>query len=155
MNENTEATEPDLPPTATPSKKTVVKRQRVRPMIGRQRDVMPTVKLPKGYTGRWFNDVNDRIYQQTRHGWDFLAVSGEVKQGDQGVKNAKQSGELYRKNVGGGVEAFLMVIKKEWYAEDRKAYHDTVKLSKMNIDKEAKNTPGVYGGIKVTEKMGT
>jgi len=130
-------------------------RKRVRPVFGKMRNVMPETMIPKGYQGRWFNDVNDRIFIKLREGWDFLTVDGQVKLADKGVKDAKQSGELMRKNVGGGVEAFFMVITNEWYAEDRKAFHDQIRISKQNINKENTEQGGVYGGAKVTDEMVT
>jgi hypothetical protein len=127
-------------------------RTRVRPKYGKARDVMPVTGIPKGYTGRWVNDVGDRINVKCKEGWDFLTNSETVVVGDEGgVKNKKEVGDLVTKNVGGGINAYFMVIKSEWRKEDRQGYHDTVSALRASIDKEGKGKKGFYGGVNVSE----
>lgn len=70
---------------------------------------------------RIVNDIHegDRIRELTERGYEIVQAEN-IKVGDSRVATPTKEGTPVQISVGGGVKAYLMRIKKEWYEEDLK-----------------------------------
>lgn len=116
-----------------------------RPDINGRRDVLTVKNKDEDYEYRWVNDVEGRIQEFQSLGWELATGDEEVAR--KGITDPLPVGSVKRKPVGGGVEAVLMRIYKEWY-EENKAEHaasvDRMEASYMSPPAELK---GGYGKI--------
>jgi len=116
-----------------------------RPDINGRRDVLTVMNKDPDYEYRWVNDVEGRIQQYMSTGWELATGDEEVAR--KGITEPLPVGSVKRKPVGGGVEAVLMRIYKDWYEEDqdRKAdYVNRMEKAQMSAPDEIK---GGYGKI--------
>lgn len=75
-------------------------------------------KVPRGYVGRWVNDMPGRIAQMIERGYDFVDAEGVI------VEMAGKSVESDRRvcltvDRGTGLRAYAMVISQEYHDEDQ------------------------------------
>lgn len=99
-----------------------------------------------GYVRRWVNDVNGRVQMFEEAGYNAVRVPTEVGEGVSA--DATQLGSVVRKPVGGGVNAVLMEIPKEWNEEDQARKEQALKEKEKSLLSEAKE--GFYGdGLKI------
>jgi len=75
--------------------------------------------LPKGYVGRWVNDVGSGIEDMLAAEWEFVQNDG------QSVSKTRDNSSVVRKRVdksrsNAPVYAYLMAIEKEIYELDQK-----------------------------------
>lgn len=94
-------------------------------------------------------NVTDEKGIETGRLQDFLdagyeVVTDDVKVGDKRVAVAKQVGTPVEINVGQGVKAVLMRIKREWYDEDQKAKADSIAQTEQSMKKD-----GDYGKVDI------
>jgi len=118
------------------------------PVSGR-RDVMTVADKDESYVYRWVNDTENRINLFEQGGYEL--VHGDIEVGTKSVDSSSSTSSVVSKNVGGGVTAYLMRIKREWYEEDR------IKAAKTLEDGEAdmKRTlnsgkDGTYGKVEIS-----
>lgn len=116
-----------------------------RPDINGRRDILTVTNKDPDYEYRWVNDVDGRIQEFQSVGWELATGDEEVAR--KGITDPLPVGSVKRKPVGGGIEAVLMRIYKEWYEEDqaKKAeYVNRMEASQMSAPAELK---GGYGKI--------
>jgi hypothetical protein len=98
----------------------------------------------------WVNDIDDNVNKYLDAGYDFVTTDGDVVVGDRQINRDSQIGAKISKNVGNNTTAYLMVIPKEYYDEDMKAYNDDLD-EKENTWKSGlkQSVEGSYGSIKI------
>lgn len=105
-----------------------------------------TAEPRAGFVRRWVNDADGRIAMFEKAGYE--PVREPTKVGDPNVAEASQLGSVVRKPVGGGVDAILMEIPKEWNEEDQLAKEQALKKKEQSLLSEANE--GFYGeGVSV------
>ena len=124
-----------------------------RTPLGGNRNVMTVDGVPKGYIGRWINDINEglRITNALAGGYEFVTAEG-VTTGDRTVDNNQKESKsaVVTKNVGGGITSYLMAIKKEFYDEDQVAKEEEIAAQETDIFRKLNSgTDGTYGGVGV------
>jgi hypothetical protein len=94
-----------------------------RTPVGRRNVLSVTGKEP-GYVYRFVNDTGDGVQHLLEQGYELVEAKG-VRIGDKRIGQASEEGSAAMASVGGGMKAFLMRIKQEWYDEDQadKAAH--------------------------------
>lgn len=87
-------------------------------------------KIPSGYVGRWVNDEQDRPWRMCNEaGWQFMKSGSPLGNPFVGNESETRNSDLgtYTSQIvgvnpdGTPLRAYLMVIKKEWYDEDKQA----------------------------------
>jgi hypothetical protein len=121
-----------------PRKERTTGRPNRTPLHARNRLTVTDGTIPKGMTGRWINDKDDRVKAALEAGYEF--VRGDVQVGDPNVSDASQLGSPVEKMVGGGTKAFLMMIPSELYADDQAEKQETVDAS----ERAMKPNPGKH-----------
>lgn len=99
------------------------------------------------YVYRIVNDVSDNISRFQARGYEHVPAD-KVTVGDRRVSQAKGTGEYAQQSVGGGVQGYVMRIKREWYEEDQQAKLSQVKETQDTI-KRVDKKDGDYGRIKI------
>lgn len=92
---------------------------------------------------RWINDKDDRIIRAERGGW--IKVTDEVNIGDRKVDDSDRKQSFVTKNMGAGVTAYLMKIKREWYEEDQAAKAAVINEKEAAMLKKDRDEEGRYG----------
>lgn len=116
-----------------------------RPDINGRRDVLTVLNKDPNYEYRWVNDVDGRVQSMQSLGWELATGDEEIAR--KGITDPLPVGSVKRKPVGGGVEAILMRIYKDWYEENKQIYAasvDRMEASQMAAPAELK---GGYGKI--------
>jgi hypothetical protein len=90
---------------------------------------------------RVVNDKPGRIERMQEIGYEF--VESDEQLGDYRVAEGSKLGKAVSKAVGGGVNGYLMRIKKEFYDEDRKAKDERVDSIESAL--KPKKSEGEYG----------
>jgi hypothetical protein len=131
----------------TPVTKPVAKERTRRTPINGQRSVLGVKGKDPAYEYRIVNDVNDRISEFEERGYEIVSDSG-VTVGDKRVGKVAATGSPVEISVGQGTKAYLMRIKKEWYAEDQKAKANHINAIEADIKAETRKD-GNYGSIDI------
>lgn len=101
---------------------TKVEKKRTRVPVSDQRDQMTVRGLDtENFVYRWVNDVGDRIPKFLLAGYNFIKADDKVHVGETQIDWTKPQFSLVHRGVGGGVQAYLMGIPKEWYEEDQRS----------------------------------
>jgi hypothetical protein len=111
------------------------------------RNIINVSGISEDKQGRWVNDVDNRINEMKDRGYEFVPAS-EVDIGDRSVDSSEGVGEHATKNMGGGVTAYFMVQRKEWYEEDRAFKQNEVDRSEASLRNQPDN-PLKYGKVDV------
>ena len=98
-----------------------------------------------GYAYRIVNDIDDRISEFQEDGWEIVS-DNKVKIGDKRVSNPTAEGTPKQISVGGGVKAYLMRIKEEFYNEDQATKAEHLDKLEASMKKEALEKFGSVGG---------
>jgi hypothetical protein len=101
----------------------------------------------EGFVRRFVNDTDGRLPMFEDAGYTPVRVPTQV--GDPAAGNASQVGSVVRKPVGGGVDAVLMEIPKEWYDEDQLAKEQRLKEKEQSLLKEAVAAGAEGEGIRI------
>ena len=152
----TNKTQPDTLPkakvTANISKgKTVKMRKRIP--LGEQHR-LASVDRPVGYVDRWINDVDGRVFKARKAGYEFIDREGSIiKEKDERFQDPEWQNSAMSQPVGGGITAYLMRVKKEFYDEDQAEKQTKIDAQENQMRK--KNIPGVktdqvYGEISIS-----
>ena len=135
---------------AQPSQEAIARRnRRTRSPVDGRRNILTVKGLAPGMVGRWVDNDPDRVAALMEQGYE--PVRHAVQVGDTSIDNGSQLGATVTKRVGGGKEAILMQIPKEWFDADQKAKQKIVndrEAAIYGLGKEAGNT---YGGVKVAD----
>lgn len=123
-----------------------VKRQPRRTSIGTRNKLSVKGKDPN-FVYRIVNDTDDRISQFLEAGYEIVKDTS-VQVGDKRVAVPSAEGSPVKVSVGGGTQAFVMRIRKDWYDEDQKAKAEQVNELEATMKREARETSD-YGKVKV------
>jgi hypothetical protein len=133
------------------AKETLVKAPEVRvrrnPVEGRNR--LKIRGTDPDFEYRVVNDLDDRINEFLDAGWVF-ETSEDIRVGDSRIDDHSKLGKVRVINVGGGIKAYLMKIRKDWYDEDQKAKQDHVDRTEAAMRPDQLN--GQYGKVELTRK---
>lgn len=132
--------------TVAPSSKATTRPRRAS--INGTRNVLNVSGKDPEFEYRIVNDTGDRIQQMQGIGYELVQDAG-VTVGDRRVANPTKEGSPVKVSVGGGTQAYLMRIKKEWYNEDQEKKQAYVRETEKGIIREAKKNAD-YGDIKVS-----
>jgi len=101
-------------------------RPKSRGKIGGSRNVLTVTGADPTKVQRIVNDTGDRINQMIDAGWEIVTDSN-ISVGDRRVANPTKEGSPVRVSVGGGQQAYVMQIRRDWYEENQaeKAAHVT------------------------------
>ena len=83
-----------------------------------------------GYVRHWFNDVGGRIPAALQAGYEFVRKDGEATTTDMGEAISQVVGT---KEGGGGLTAYLMEIREDWYREDQAKKQEAVDAVEATI----------------------
>ena len=97
---------------------------------------------------RIVNDVGDRIESFKERGYEIV-TDNSVQVGDKRVANPSKEGTPQQVSVGGGVKAYVMRIKKDWYKEDQQSKELQLQEQEKSMKKEASKDLA-YGQIKLS-----
>lgn len=100
------------------------------------------------YVYRVVNDIDDRIYDLIDRGYELDTDEG-IRIGDSRIDDHSKLGKIRYINVGGGIKAVLMKIRRDWYEEDQEAKQDYVLETEAAMKP---NSDGQYGKIELTRK---
>jgi len=117
--------------------------------LGAPSDIMTSPKMP-GYVLRWINDTDSRVARALRGDYEF--VTEDFMIGDKRVGTGRNTDGHITMDVKGGVTAYLMMIKEEYYEEDQKAKAQKVRQSEKTI-RGRKDQPGMYGALRRGAKI--
>ena len=123
------------------------KRQRRKPLASADVLKMNEEDKKKGYTYRFVNDEEGRIFKFEEAGWD--KVTGDIQTKDPSVGDTSQMGSVVRRPVGGGINAVLMCIENELYEEDQQAKENKIAETANEIDKFLKSETGTEAVLPV------
>lgn len=124
------------------------KRTSRRTPINGVRNVLTVQGKDPAYEYRIVNDEGDRVAQFEAQGYEIVSDS-TVKVGDRRVANPTKEGAAVQISVGGGMKAYVMRIKKEFYAEDQAAKQAQVNEQEAAMKRDAKNAAD-YGKLEIT-----
>ena len=111
-----------------------------------ERNILSVKGKEPGYHYRIVNDAGDRIQQLQDAGYEFVDAS-TVQVGDKRINSTSPEGTHAQVSVGGGVKAYVMRIKQEWYDEDQAA-----KQARVNqLEETIQQTASAYtGSVKIS-----
>lgn len=123
--------------------------QKKRTPIG-TRNVL-TAPERDGYKRRFVNDKDNSIQRYLDAGYTIVE---NTSIGEDSANEASQLGSAARKPVGGGMNAVLMEIRKDWYQEDQDAKEARLKQNEQGLlNDQNGNSPdmtNLYGeGVKI------
>lgn len=118
-----------------------------RTSINGKRNVLTVQGKDPNFEYRIVNDVGDRVAAMQENGYEIVS-DNTVKVGERRVANPTQDGSPVMASVGGGIKAYVMRIKKEWYAEDQEAKQRHVSETESAMKRDAKE--GMYGKLEIS-----
>lgn len=101
------------------------------------------------YEYRIVNDEGDRVQMFKEAGYE-LCSADEVQVGDKRVSQATPEGSNAQVSVGGGLKAFVMKIKRDWYSEDQEAKQ--AKIDELEQTMKQTALAGNYGNLSIERK---
>ena len=121
------------------------------PVSGEGRNILTIENRDPAYNYRWVNDKDGRIQRFIDGGWEFVAHDTEV--GERSVNNAKDPSSMVSKEVGQGMTAFLMRIKREWFEEDKAAKQKRIDETEESMFREMNDEKsGITGKVTFERK---
>ncbi len=105
-----------------------------------ERNILSVKGKEPGYEYRIVNDSGDRVQQLVDAGYEFVDAS-TVQVGDKRINSTTPEGTHAQVSVGGGMKAYVMRIREDWYKEDQIAkqarvneMEDTIKQNAAGFD---------------------
>jgi hypothetical protein len=105
-----------------------------------ERNILSVKGKEPGYEYRIVNDSGDRVQQLVDAGYEFVDAS-TVQVGDKRINSTTPEGTHAQVSVGGGMKAYVMRIREDWYKEDQIAkqarvneMEDTIKQNATGFD---------------------
>lgn len=111
------------------------------------RNVLSVAGKDPSYEYRIVNDSGDRVQEFLDAGYEVVD-STSVRVGDKRVNSASSEGSISQISVGQGQKAFVLRIKKEWYAEDQAAKQ--ARVNELESATKAKALDGTYGKLEIS-----
>lgn len=118
-----------------------------RTSINGVRNVLTVAGKDPNYVYRVVNDTGDRVAQMEGIGYEVVK-DPNVTVGDRRIANPTKEGSPVKVSVGGGTQAYVMRIPKEFYEEDKQAKHKSIDELEKGTLREAKQNSD-YGKVKV------
>jgi hypothetical protein len=121
--------------------------RRVRRTPVGTRNVLTVSGKDPEYEYRFVNDSGDRVQEFLDNGWEKVAAKN-VRVGDKRMNQPSIEGADATASVGQGMKAFILRIRKDWYAEDQAS-----KQAQVNASEEAtreKALDGTYGKLEIS-----
>lgn len=112
--------------------------------MGGRRDVLNVEGKDDDFVYRIVNDVPGRVAEMKERGYEM--AEGEESFSST-LDEAGSAGSVKTKHVGGGVDAVLMRIPKDWYEEDQKAKQDYV--NRLEKKTQSNDIKGGYGKVTI------
>jgi len=123
----------------------VTERVRRTPVADGGRNILRVSGKKGDYEYRIVNDVGDRIADFESRGYEIVC-DNDVRVGDRRIANPTKEGSPVKVSVGGGVQAYLMRQKKEFYDEDQRDKQAYVDKSEEAMKADAREKAD-YGKI--------
>lgn len=120
---------------------------RVRRSPVGQRNVLTVAGKEAGYEYRFVNDSGDRVQEFLDNGWEIVK-SNSVRVGDKRLGNTSTEGTPAKASVGGGMHAYVLRIREDWYKEDQAAKQAQVNATEAATREEALD--GTYGKLEIS-----
>lgn len=117
-----------------------------RTPVGRRNVLTLSGKEP-GFEYRFVNDTGDRVQQFLDAGYEFVETK-DVQVGDTRIGRPTGEGTSAQASVGGGMKAYAMRIREDWYAEDQAAKQAHIKA--LEDATKEKALDGTYGKLEIT-----
>lgn len=117
-----------------------------RTPVSGYRNVMTYSNKEPGYVYRFVNDLEGRIQIFLNAGYE-LVPTGEGQVGDKRVGTATDMGSVVSRPAGGGITAYLMRIKQEWYDEDQQKKLNHIRQLEQEMADQAVNFVNGYGKV--------
>lgn len=111
-----------------------------------ERNILSVKGKEPGYEYRIVNDTGDRVQQLVDAGYEFVDAS-TVQVGDKRINSTTPEGTHAQVSVGGGMKAYVMRIREDWYKEDQAAKQSRVNQMEDTIKQ---NASGFDGNVKIT-----
>ena len=127
---------------------TKTKRAARRTPVNGVRNVLTVQGKDPNFEYRVVNDTGDRVAQFESQGYEIVTDSN-IKVGDRRIANPTKEGSPVRTSVGGGIQAYVMRIPKEFYKEDQEAKQTYVNDTEAAMKKDAIKGAD-YGQLKVS-----
>lgn len=112
------------------------KRTSRRTPINGVRNVLSVQGKEPGFHYRIVNDEGDRVAQFEAQGYEIV-TDPKIKVGERRIANPTKEGSPVRTSVGGGVQAYVMRIREDWYKEDQEAKQAHVNETEAAMKKDA------------------
>lgn len=123
--------------------------RRVRRTPVGQKNVLTVAGKEPGYEYRFVNADGDRVQEFLDNGWE-LVEKKEVRIGDKRLNAPSGSeGSTAVASVGGGMKAYLLRIREDWYKEDQAAKQEHVNRLEQGTKQDALNGTD-YGKLEIT-----
>ena len=118
-----------------------------RTSINGTRNVLSVEGKDPGYVYRVVNDTGDRVAQMESIGYEIVQDQN-IRVGDRRVANPTKEGSPVKVSVGGGIQGYVMRIKKDFYEEDQSAKQDYLN----KLEESLKPTKGgdLQGSVKIS-----
>lgn len=113
-----------------------------------ERNILSVKGKEDGYHYRIVNDTGDRVQQLMDAGYEIVDASS-VQVGDKRINSTSPEGTQAQVSVGGGVKAFVMRQKLDWYNEDQAAKQARVNQLEETITQSA-GANGLSGSVKLS-----
>ena len=113
-----------------------------------ERNILSVEGKEDGYHYRIVNDIGDRVQQLMDAGYEIVDASS-VQVGDKRINSTSPEGTQAQVSVGGGVKAFVMRQKLDWYNEDQAAKQARVNQLEETITQSA-GANGLSGSVKLS-----
>ena len=106
-----------------------------------ERNILSVKGKEPGYFYRIVNDSGNRIQELQDAGYELVEASA-VQVGDKRINSTLPEGTKAQVSVGGGVKAYVMRQKQEWYDEDQSAKQARVNQLEDSVRQNAKQFTG-------------
>ena len=131
-----------------PQKQLATKRTARRTPINGTRNVLTVSGKDPEYEYRVVNDTGDRVAQMQELGYEIVQ-DNSVKVGDRRISVPTKEGSPVKASVGGGIQGYVMRIRKDWFDEDQKSKQQQVNELESNMKTEALKSAD-YGKLEIT-----
>lgn len=125
------------------------KRKPRRMNVNGTRNVLTVTGKDPAYEYRVVNDDGDRISQFEEMGYEIVKDQN-IRVGDRRINNPTKEGSPIQASVGGGMKAYVMRIKRDWYEEDQAAKAAKIDETEKGMVREAREKSD-YGKITLSK----
>lgn len=125
--------------------------RKTRIPVSGNRNVLTISNIDPAYKYRWVNDTEARLERFKLAGYEFVTHDATI--GERKVDSSDGVGSLLTKEVGKGITAYAMRIKREWYEEDKAAKQAEVDKSEEAMKRQMNSKDdGGYGNVTINGK---